>query len=230
MSAQRQLTLYRLKVELALAEAKVPHKVHDVDIFNKPDWFISKVYPVGKVPVVTYGGPDVDPENPSPLSEKIAESAVILEFIADLYPDSGLLPKDPVARANVRFIVETFNSQFVPADFGFSRGKEPLEKLLKAIETIQDLLSETNEFAVGDTYTIADATLVPFIARMKITYENDVGRFTPGEGHKLQAELQKPLYTKFMRYSRAMLERQSTKDTFDEELVTGIWNKIYARD
>ena len=34
-----------------------------------------------------------DPENLSPESEKIAESLVLLEFIADLYSDSGLFQR-----------------------------------------------------------------------------------------------------------------------------------------
>ena len=46
-----------------------------------------------------FGSPKSDPEHPSPESEKIAESLVMLEFVADLYPETGLLPKDPVQRA-----------------------------------------------------------------------------------------------------------------------------------
>ncbi|KAH7908516.1 glutathione S-transferase C-terminal-like protein [Hygrophoropsis aurantiaca] len=234
--AVQQITSYRFKaspyghrVELALAEAKAPHKVYDVDLFNKPEWFVSQINPAGKVPVITYGGPDVAPENPSPLSEKIAESGVILEFIADLYPDSGLLPKDPVARAKVRFFIETVSSKFLPPIFAWSKGQETVENVLKGVDTIQDLLSESGEFAVGNTYTIADAAIIPFIAGLKISYENDIGNYTPGEGHRLGSELQKTQYAKFMRYSQSMLERQSTKDTFDVEHVTDFYRMIYPR-
>ncbi|KAG2364201.1 hypothetical protein BDR07DRAFT_1375254 [Suillus spraguei] len=97
-----QLTLYFHKVQLALAEANAPYRAYQVDLRNKPEWFTSKVNPVGQVPVVTYGGPNGEPDDPSSLSTKIAESNVILEFLADLYPDSGLLPKDPVLRAKGR--------------------------------------------------------------------------------------------------------------------------------
>ncbi|KAH7925069.1 hypothetical protein BV22DRAFT_465355 [Leucogyrophana mollusca] len=106
--AKQQLTLYRFKaspfahkIELALTEAKAAYKVYDLDLANKPEWFTAKDNPASKVPAITYGGPDVPPEDPSPLSEKLAESAVVLEFVADIYPESGLLPKDPVLRAKV---------------------------------------------------------------------------------------------------------------------------------
>ncbi|KAH7925068.1 glutathione S-transferase [Leucogyrophana mollusca] len=235
-STPQQLTLYRFqpspyshKVELALVEAKATYKVCDVDLFNKPEWFAAKVNPAGKVPAITYGGPEVSPDDPSPLSEKIAESAVILEFIADIYPDSGLLPKDPVLRAKVRFFVDTVATKLLPPFFAFSRGLESYENFLKGVEAIQDLLPETGDFAVGDTYTIADATIVPFVVRLKITYEKDLGKFAPGEGRKLGEELHGAKYAKLMRYTRTMLERPSTKATYDEEHVTSVFRKVYAQ-
>ena len=39
---------------------------------------------------MTYGGPRIDPTNPSPESFKLAESLVLLEFIADLFPSANL--------------------------------------------------------------------------------------------------------------------------------------------
>ena len=67
-----------------------------------------------QVPALVYGSPKSDPENPSAESAKITESLVILEFIADLYPDSGLLPKDPVERARVRFFIDALSTKVFP--------------------------------------------------------------------------------------------------------------------
>jgi len=92
---------YSLRVELAFQEAKADVTRYSINPRNKPEWFASRVNPAGKVPALLYGSPKSDPEHPSAESAKIAESLVILEFIADLYPDSGLLPKDPVERARV---------------------------------------------------------------------------------------------------------------------------------
>lgn len=128
------------------------------------------------MPAVTYGGPNVDPDDPSPLSAKIAESNVILEFLADLYPDSGLLPKDPVSRAKVRFFIDATHKHLEGSLLDFIRGRESFENTLKGIEFIQGLLEEGNDFAVGNHYTIADACISPHLARLKIITETDLGR------------------------------------------------------
>ncbi|KAH0834663.1 hypothetical protein J3R83DRAFT_10178 [Lanmaoa asiatica] len=103
-----QITFYHdtRKVELALLEAGASYTPHGFDIYNKPAWF-AQVNPLtGKIPAITYGGPNVPPEEPSPLSFKLTESYVILEFLADLFPNSGLLPpaSNPTGRARVRFL------------------------------------------------------------------------------------------------------------------------------
>ena len=125
---------------------------------------------------MTYGGPDVDPEDPSPLSAKITESNVILDFVADLYPDSGILPKDPVLRANVHFFIDATAKHIEAPAYAFLRGLEPYENVLKGIEFVQGLLEEGRDFAVGDHYTIADACISPPLARLKIITETDIGK------------------------------------------------------
>ncbi|KAG1856345.1 hypothetical protein DFJ58DRAFT_784613 [Suillus subalutaceus] len=219
-----QLTLYLYKIELALAEANAPHRTYEVDLLNKPGWFASKVNPVGEVPVVTYGGPNVEPDDPSPLSAKIAESNVILEFLADLYPDSGLLPKDPVLRAKVRFFMDASTKHIEGSCYAFILGKESYDNILKGIEFIQELLEEGGDFAVGDHYTIADACISPFLARLKMVTETDLGRararrFPVGMGYKLGEELKGPKFAKFMKYVQQMVNRPSLKQSNDEEFV-----------
>lgn len=43
------LTNISLKAEIALAEAKVEYTRFEIDLRNKPDWYVPKVNPVGKV-------------------------------------------------------------------------------------------------------------------------------------------------------------------------------------
>ncbi|KAH9029349.1 hypothetical protein EDB83DRAFT_2555106 [Lactarius deliciosus] len=85
-------------MEIAFQEAKADVTRYSIDLVNKPEWYASRVNPASKVPALVYGSPKSDPENPSPESARITESLVLLKFVADLYPDSGLLPKDPVER------------------------------------------------------------------------------------------------------------------------------------
>ena len=170
-----------------------------------------------QVPAITYGGPDVDPEDPSPLSFKLAESRVILQFIAELYPESGLLPNDPVERAKVLFFMDTVDRHFDGPGIEWRVGRtESYEGYLKGVEMVQGLLPESGEFAVGDRYTIADACIAPLLSRLKVTCETDIGRFQVGQGHKLGEELKTPKFAKFMRYAQTMLERPSLRDSNDE--------------
>jgi glutathione S-transferase len=169
------------------------------------------------VPAITYGGPDVDPENPSSLSFKLAESKVILQFIAELYPESGLLPNDPVERAKVLFFMDIVDRHFDGPGYEWWGGRtESYEGYLKGAEMVQGLLPESGEFAVGDHYTIADACIAPLLSRLKVTYETDIGGFQVGQGHKLGEELKTSKFAKFMRYAQAMLERPSLRDSSDE--------------
>ncbi|KAG2364199.1 hypothetical protein BDR07DRAFT_1375252 [Suillus spraguei] len=223
-----QLTLYLHKIQLALAEANAPYKAYQVDLRNKPEWFTSKVNPVGQVPVLTYGGPNVNPDDPSSLSAKIAESNVILEFLADLYPDSGLLPKDPVLRAKVRFFIDATIKHIEGTYLAFVQGNESFDNVLKAIEFIQELLEEGSDFAVGEHYTIADACISPHLARLKIVTETGIGNFPAGMGYKLGEELEGLKFAKFRKYAQRMLGRPGFKQIHDEEAVIGYFKRRFT--
>ena len=87
--------------------------------------------------------PKVSPDQPSPNSQKIVESLVLLEFITDLYPNSTLLQKDTVLRAKAHFFIDAVSTTAYVA--AMLRG-EPVDRLLQAIEALQNLLS-TEELA-----------------------------------------------------------------------------------
>ncbi|KAH7882244.1 thioredoxin-like protein [Phlebopus sp. FC_14] len=218
----RGTSLYSHKVELALLEANANYRSHKFNVYSKPQWYVTKVNPItGKIPAITYGGPaDADPQNPPPESLMLIESQVILEFIADLYPDSGLLPSAPTSRAKVRLFMDVVSRHMEPAAIKFFSGEESYKELLGAIELVQSLLPDVGEFAVGETYTIADATVTPFIARLELASKTDLGRFTHGMGLQLGKDLGTARYAKFRKYMDVMLIRESTKKTFN--MVRGI--------
>jgi len=233
-----QLTLYGHKVspfseriELALREGNIPHKYYAVNLSDKPTFFAAEVNPVGKVPAITYGGPEVPPEEPSPLSTKLAESNVILEFLADAYPSANLMPADPIQRSKVRFFIEAVSARFFTAYSPWVRNTDSQaeENLLKAIEFIQDLLPESAKFAVGDNYTIADACITPFIHRLLLNIEADIGKFPVGTGPRVGGLLNTPKYAKFMAYVRAMVDRPIAKEVFDVDIVKPVYMKVFGR-
>ncbi|GLB39376.1 putative glutathione [Lyophyllum shimeji] len=220
----KQLTLYTAKVcpyahrvEIALQEAGVPFIRFEINLQNKPEWYASKANPASKVPAITYGGPAVDPSDPSPESEKIAESLVLLEFVADI--SGKLLPADPVGRARVRFFIDAVSNQFLPAMWGTVLRGEPIENVFNALDKLQALLPAEG-FAIGNEFTIADASVAPFLARLEVILKMGFGSFKDGTGKNVYETLQSdPKFARYRKYYSDLTARESFKKTWDEEEV-----------
>jgi len=87
-----KLCPYVQRAVIALSEKDVAFDRVDVDLANKPDWFL-KVSPLGRTPVVQVG------------DTAIFESAVILAYLEETEP-KPLHPADPLRRAEHRGWVE----------------------------------------------------------------------------------------------------------------------------
>ena len=83
---------YVQRAAIALAEKGVPFERINIDLADKPDWFLE-LSPLGKVPVLKVG------------DRVIFESAVILEYLEETQPNP-LHPADPLARAEHRAWIE----------------------------------------------------------------------------------------------------------------------------
>ncbi|KAI0703306.1 glutathione S-transferase C-terminal-like protein [Earliella scabrosa] len=225
-----QITLYTAKIcpyaqraEIALAEAKAPFTRYEIDLQNKPEWYAPKVNPASKVPAIAYGGPTVPPDQPSPQSTKLAESLILVELIADLFPSSNLLPADPILRARARFFIDGVSTKLNPAWHAFLQGKstQGAEDLYAAVAHLEALLPPEGGFAVGP-YSIADVAISPFLARTRVALLNDLGAYPEGEGAKVWAEISGATgrFARFGQYVKDVLDRESFKATFDEAYVT----------
>src|SRR6266516_1712924 len=83
---------YVQRAVISLTEKRVPFERIDVDLANKPQWFIA-ISPLGKTPVLKVG------------ETAIFESAVILEYLEDTQP-CPMHPADPLHRAEHRSWIE----------------------------------------------------------------------------------------------------------------------------
>jgi glutathione S-transferase len=89
--------------------------------------------------------------------------------VADLFPESGLLPKDPVQRAKARFFIDTVSNQFVSKFFGIFNGDpELVTGLVEGAQTLEKLLA--GKFAIGDKFTAADVAIAPFLLRCELVW------------------------------------------------------------
>ncbi|EMD37294.1 hypothetical protein CERSUDRAFT_113944 [Gelatoporia subvermispora B] len=206
-------------VNLALLEAGAKFNRYEVDLTNKPDWFIEQINPVGKVPAITYGGPNVPLDQPSPESVKLAESRVLLEFIADLFPEARLLPEDLVVRAKARFFTEVVQSRLIPAWQGHFAKGQPVEPFVVALEEVQALLPPSG-FAVGE-WSIADATVAPILARAEVIFElnHPISGWAEGESHKILELLDEPRFARIKQYRHNLAARPAFKASFDKAVV-----------
>jgi glutathione S-transferase len=87
-----KLCPYVQRAVIGLTEKGVPFERIDIDLANKPDWFLA-LSPLGKTPVLRAG------------DTPIFESAVILEYLEDTQAPA-LHPTDPLTRAEHRAFIE----------------------------------------------------------------------------------------------------------------------------
>jgi glutathione S-transferase len=109
MAARLKLISHKLcpyvqRAVIALTEKGVGYERIDIDLANKPDWFLA-LSPLGKTPVLQVG------------DSAIFESAVILEYLEETEP-KPLHPADPLVRAEHRGWIE-FGSSVLNDIAGF---------------------------------------------------------------------------------------------------------------
>src|ERR1700747_38904 len=92
-----KLCPYVQRAVIALTEKGVPFERIDIDLANKPDWFL-KISPLGKVPVLTVGAGQGE--------VALFESNVICEYIEEMQSGAKLHSQAPLQRAEHRAWME----------------------------------------------------------------------------------------------------------------------------
>ena len=146
-----------------LSEKNIPFEVVEIDLKNKPDWFL-KLSPYGKVPVLEHGG------------KVFYESSVINEYLEDAFPEKAMLPTDPGERARGRFWIDFCNKKIQPNVAGILKAQpEALQGKISELEDALDRLEAhlaENEgpapFFFGETFSLVDATFYPSFERFSV--------------------------------------------------------------
>jgi glutathione S-transferase len=145
---------YVARVRIVLAEKGIDYEVVEIDLDDRPSWLYEK-NPTGRVPVV-----EEDDGRP------LAESAVIMEFLEERYPEPPLLPADPADRAAVRLLIFRDGDLTSPY-YALRRGEEgAAEKFDAALGQFEALLAE-QPYLGGAEYGLADIALVPWFLRAR---------------------------------------------------------------
>jgi glutathione S-transferase len=145
---------YCARVRIVLAEKGIEFETVEIDLSDRPAWLYEK-NPAGRVPVV-----EEDDGRPLP------ESAVIMEFLEERYPEPALLPPDPADRAAVRLLIFRDHDLTGPY-YALRREREGArEELDAALGRFDALLSE-QPYLSGAEYGLADIALVPWVLRAR---------------------------------------------------------------
>ena len=155
-------------------------------------------------------------ESPAPDLPQLGESMVILEFLADTFPEAHLLPSSPFLRAKARLFYRAVDEALLPAFAGFFYQQGPKEAIYDALERIQSLLPPTG-FAAGD-WSIADAAFVPIYRHLLLVLELNPPTLASGTAEEVLETVQKsPRFARLRKYMEENLARPST---------TKGWNKV----
>jgi glutathione S-transferase len=103
------------RTRLVLSHKKIDFELVEIDLQNKPSWF-GTVSAYGKVPAIEHAG------------NRIWESAVINEYLDEVFRSPALLPEEPALRAVARIWVDWANTRLVPAFGALLRGQTPAEQ------------------------------------------------------------------------------------------------------
>jgi glutathione S-transferase len=146
-----KLCPYVQRAVIALTEKGVAFERVDIDLSNKPDWFLA-ISPLGKTPVLLVG--DVP----------IFESAVILEYLEETQP-KPLHPADPLRRAEHRAWIE-FGSTVLADIAGFYAAPDEASFKTKTAQLEQRFARlETRVAAApwfdGENFSLVDAVFGP---------------------------------------------------------------------
>ena len=127
--------------------------VVEIDLSDRPAWLYEK-NATGRVPVLEEAG------------RPLPESAVIMEFLEERYPEPALLPPDPADRAFVRLMIFR-DHELTDPYYAFRRGEEGGREELAAMLQALDIVLGERSFLGGAEFGLADIAYVPWLLRTR---------------------------------------------------------------
>ncbi|KAM3698151.1 hypothetical protein ACB098_06G167300 [Castanea mollissima] len=188
------------RVLLTLEEKKVPHKVHLINLSEKPQWFLE-VNPEGKVPVVKFD------------DKWVSDSDVLVGILEEKHPEPSLAPPPEFA---------SVGSKIFGAFFKFLRSKDPSDgseqALLDELKALDEHLKTHGPYIAGEKITSVDLSLAPKLYHLDVA----LGHF---KKWTVPASL-----THFHKYKELLFSRESFQKTrpTKEHVIAGWEPKVNA--
>ena len=147
---------------MVLHEKGLSFETYEVDLSNKSEEFLD-ASPTAKVPVVVVDG------------DSIYESNVVNQYLDEVTDGPKLMPEDPKRRAYARIWMSFADTDFFPAvfvasvgrdrDFSEDRISEAFEKLEAALRKLEERLEDREYLA--DEFSLADVAHAGNFVRLR---------------------------------------------------------------
>lgn len=201
---------YAHRSRLTLLEKGIEFELVEIDLQNKPEGF-TEISPYGKVPALKHG------------NKRVWESAVINEYLDEVFPNPSLLPSNPIGKAQARIWIDFANTRFVPAFGSLLRNPDPKQQEEAAKELYNHLefienealgkLSSEGPYWFGESISLVDFTFYPWFERW------------PALEHYRKFHLPSK-FTRIQRWRDAVSQRESVKAIANS---TDFYIERYAR-
>ena len=183
------------RTRMVLLEKGIDFSLTEIDLDAKPAWFLA-ISPYAKVPVIRHG------------DAVVWESAVINEYLEEVFPEPPLLPREPVQRAQARVWIDFANSRMVPHVYKMMlrQDREGQElhrrRLTEAVQTMEQGLRDLSPgpYWFGAAPTLVDFTFLPHVLRF-VALDHYRGFRIPADCERL------------LRWRETMLGRPSVEAT-----------------
>jgi len=142
---------YCARARIVLAEKGVEYEAVEVDLGERPAWIYEK-NSTGRVPVLEEDG------------WLLPESAVIMEYLEERYPEPALLPADPGDRSLARLRIfrhDTFTDPY----YALRRREESARAAFAVQLERLDARLDERPWLTGAAYGLADVAYVPWLLR-----------------------------------------------------------------
>ncbi|KAF2092184.1 thioredoxin-like protein [Saccharata proteae CBS 121410] len=212
------------RVHILLQELELPFEQVYIELSEpRPQWYLD-INPRGLVPAIKYSNGIIN-------DEIIYESSVVAQFLADIRPSHILpasmsTPTAPLVRARIAFFVDTFMGkvanmrQMIMAEDKEASARETVKAIEKDVEPL--LLGAAPFFGGSEEMTMAEVLTAPFVLRL-YAHSKANAHMSP----VLAEEMDK--LPNFSKWAKAVMERQSVKENWEEKRVVGRTDKMIEK-
>ncbi len=153
------------RVRLTLIEKGVPFELIEIDLQNKPANFLE-ISPYGKVPVLKHG------------DRCVWESAIVNEYLEEVFPDRPLLPTEAMQRAQARIWIHFADTQLFATTHKLLFSQDPLQQVAGVKQLTECLrliereglqkLSVDGPYWLGKQLSLVDLTFYPWFEQLVV--------------------------------------------------------------